>query len=155
MKTSSPLGWCWLAGLAASALCSDLQAHQYFSFVSKPAEAVAVLTTTCYDNGDGPPASLQVSLRSSVKTIYLLTASVASGTITGTTTDKVSGDRLPSPQVQVKGGASTYTITISKTKRRPSLPDSRLLGRNTFLLTYHCLSSTGQHTGTTDIYRSR
>lgn len=142
-------------GTMALALCSLAEGHEYVSFIGSSPSAVAVLSTTCFDDGNGPPASLLVNVRGNMKTNYLITASVQTGSISGTTTDRVSGDRRPSPLIEVKGGASTYTITISKTKKKPRDPLSRLKGKDTFLLTYHCWSTTNQHTGTTEIYRSR
>ena len=149
-----------LTGLFMITLSPVTMAHTYGGLIGSTPASKAVMQTTCYDDGNGPPAALIVGVESATKAKYLLKLTATTGSFSGTTNDPINGDRKSGPLVSVSDGGAdgsvsttTYTITIEKTKKSTKSPDSTLNGKDAFNLTYHCWSTTSQHTGTTDIYR--
>ena len=149
-----------LLGLLMMTVSPLTMAHTYSSFIGSTPTSKAVLQTTCYDDGNGPPAALIVGLQSVSKPKYLLKLTATTGSFSGTTNDPINGDRASGPLATVSDGGddgsvstATFTITIEKTKKKPNAADSTLNGKDVFSLTFHCWSTTNQHTGTTDIYR--
>lgn len=156
MNTANLSVWCARSAIPfILAIAPVAKAHDYASFIAIQPNAQAVLTASCFDDGNGTPDRLDLSIRNATKSNYLLTATVVTGDIKGSTTDTISGDRLPSKLIGVKGGAATYTVTVSKTKKKPTSKPATLKGRATFQIVYHCQSTNNQHTGTNEFYRSK
>ncbi|SEF93682.1 hypothetical protein SAMN05216334_11622 [Nitrosomonas ureae] len=54
------------------------------------------------------------------------------------TTDPVSGDGVPSPEVSIAGGGGVYLLLVNKTGPGP----------RSFIVSYHCMSINNEHTNT-------
>lgn len=104
------------------------------------ASATDFASVYCYNDGEGAPAylSIQIEDQSAPVPGLLMTMMAAKGNQVITTSDPVSRDGLFSPAVQLRGGEGTYYITASKTAA----------GARLFTVSYHCMTSSGGHTGT-------
>ena len=65
----------------------------------------------------------------------------ATGAATAISADAKDNDGKPSPSVSLAGGAGPYVMSVTKTR-------SRIVGRENYVITFHCVSASGDHTGT-------
>ncbi len=95
---------------------------------------------TCFDDGTGTPSQLYVRVRDNSPPVagLLVTLQVLKGTQALGISDTQSGDALFSEALQLPGGAGVYTVLVGKTAA----------GARQFDIDYHCLTATGDHTGT-------
>jgi hypothetical protein len=136
-------------GLCLAALAESSSAHELGGALAKRPDATSAYRITCFNDGNGDPDTLQIA----VQDYYpvkppVINALIEVGSTSVETTDPRDGDRKYGPPAAVKGGAGPYTVTVRKVKKKPSKPEKSLKHRETFGLEYHCLSRTGQHTGT-------
>jgi hypothetical protein len=104
------------------------------------ASATDFATVSCFNDGSGAPAYLAIQIQDESAPVpgLLMTMMAAKGNQVITTSDPVSGDSNFGPSVQLKGGDGTYYITASKTAA----------GSRRFTVSYHCMTSSNDHTGT-------
>lgn len=109
---------------------------------SNNASATDLGFVSCYDDGSGPADHLAVQIEDLSPPVDGLFASVqimkADKNAMTNITDTISADGKPSPFVSLKGGSGSYYISVNKTKA----------GVRNFILNYHCLTSSEDHTGT-------
>jgi hypothetical protein len=121
-----------LAGGAAAA-------HTQNGALGEPARATDFYQVTCSDDGVGAPDSLVVQLRDTTPAApTLVSVQVRRGALLSNTTDPVGGDAAASPEIHVPGGAGVYDVLVDK-----SGPGAR-----SYVLMFHCVTGTGNHTGT-------
>ena len=63
---------------------------------------------------------------------------IIKGNRADSTTDPVSGDGNFSPEAKVQGGSGVYQILVNKT----------IAGARSFLVSYHCMTASNEHTAT-------
>ncbi|OQW84040.1 MAG: hypothetical protein BVN30_04310 [Proteobacteria bacterium ST_bin16] len=95
---------------------------------------------TCFDDGNGPADNLTASVKdtSLPHENLLVNLQIIKGNRAISTTDPVSGDGSFSPEVRVHGGNGVYLLLVNKTSA----------GARSFLVSYHCITESGAHTGT-------
>lgn len=109
-----------------------------------PSGTVATFTgyalVTCFDDGNGPADNLTASVKdtSLPHENLLVNLQIIKGNRAISTTDPVSGDGSFSPEVRVHGGNGVYLLLVNKTSA----------GARSFLVSYHCITESGAHTGT-------
>ena len=103
---------------------------------------LAYASVSCFDDGNGAPDSMVISVQdfSAPQANLLVSAQVIGKFHAAQTTDLVSGDGGYSAEVRVHEGAGPYLLLINKSGH----------GTREFVLTYHCLTIDGIHTGTND-----
>ena len=131
-------------------ICSEpTSAHDQGGALASSPYATQSWLITCYDDGNGPAASLYFDVKASTPgRKFGVTATVSKNGAEASTTDPKSGDRIRSPGVSLTAGDGEYNMTLTKAKSKPNLPDSTLKGTMVYGFTYHCQSATGAHTGT-------
>lgn len=100
----------------------------------------ALARITCFDDGSGAPSALYVRVRDNSPVVagLLLTMQVLKGAQALSISDTVSADANYSEPLQLNGGAGVYTVLLNKTAA----------GARNFDIEWHCLTTTGDHTGT-------
>ena len=95
---------------------------------------------TCFDDGNGPADNLTASVKdtSLPQENLLVNLQIIKGNRAISTTDPVSGDGSFSPEVRVHGGKGVYLLLVNKTSA----------GARSILVSYHCITESGAHTGT-------
>ncbi|MER0217000.1 MAG: hypothetical protein DU481_12615 [Nitrosomonas sp.] len=95
---------------------------------------------TCFDDGNGTADNLTASVKdtSLPQENLLVNLQIIKGNRAISTTDPVSGDGSFSPEVRVHGGNGVYLLLVNKTSA----------GARSFLVSYHCVTASGAHTGT-------
>ena len=95
---------------------------------------------TCFDSGDGLPDYLEASIKdtSPPQGNLLVNLQIIKGNSAISTTDPVPGDANFSPVVSVHEGGGVYLLLVNKTGA----------GARSFLVSYHCKTASGIHTGT-------
>ena len=63
------------------------------------------------------------------------------GAATAISTDAKDNDGKSSPVLSIAGGVGPYIMSVTKTR-------SRIIGRENYVITFHCVSAGGGHTGT-------
>ena len=125
------------------------QGHDQGGALASSPYATQSWLITCYDDGNGPGASLYFDVKASTPgRKFGVTATVTKNGLNASTTDPKSGDKIRSPGASLIAGDGEYIMTLSKAKTKPSLPDSSLKGTMVYGFTYHCESAGGAHTGT-------
>lgn len=104
------------------------------------ASATDFASVSCFDDGSGAPAYLFIQIQDQSAPVQglLMTMLAAKGNQMVSTSDPVSGDPNPGPGVKLRGGEGTYYIAALKTAA----------GARTFTVSYHCMTSNDNHTGT-------
>lgn len=107
------------------------------------ASATDLGSIQCSNDGTGDAKYLVVSIedQSSPVNGLLLSAQIMKNNHMINVTDPVSGDGKPSASVSLAEGNGPYQVSVNKTAA----------GVRNFVLTYHCLTESGDHTGT-DIF---
>jgi hypothetical protein len=135
--------------LSLTVLAESASAHELGSALVKRPDATRVYKITCFNDGNGDPDNLEIAVQDflPVKPPFI-NALIEVGSTSLEITDPRDGDQKFGPSVSAKGGAGPYTVTVRKVKKNPNKPEKTLKHKETFGLEYHCLSRTGQHTGT-------
>jgi hypothetical protein len=144
-----------VSALFLAAFAQSVSAHtEDGEAIAKRPDATRAYKITCFNaqDGNGDPDSLEIAVRdfAPVKPPRI-TALIEVGTTSVEITDPRDGDLKYGPPANIKGGAGPYTVTVRKVKKNPRKPDKTLKHKEVFGFEYHCLSKTGQHTGT-DIF---
>lgn len=105
-----------------------------------------VYEVTCSDNPtDGVTDHLELSVTDRLPINPALISIQAmvptTGASTSVSTDAKDNDGKASPSLSIAGGAGPYIMSVNKTR-------SRKAGRENYVITYHCVSAGGEHTGT-------
>jgi hypothetical protein len=132
---------------AVFGITGNASAHDQSGVLGKLPSSTHFYQVTCSDDGNGPADHLSIQVKDELpKAKPLINVLVVTGLTAQSTTDLVDGDALASPLLNIKGGDGSGTITyyvfVTKTA----------LGKETYTLDYHCITSNEVHTGT-DIYR--
>ncbi len=100
----------------------------------------ALARVTCFDDGSGVPAALQVRVRDNSPPLagLLVNVQVLRGTQALSGSDTTSGDASYSEPLLLNGGSGVYTVLLNKTAA----------GARNFDFEWHCLTASGDHTGT-------
>lgn len=104
------------------------------------ASATDLAFVTCYDDGNGAPDHLVISINDSSPAVPGLLVSVQimkDGKMINTT-DTISGDGKPSNAVALQGGKGEYYVSVNKTNA----------GVRNFTIDWHCETANKIHTGT-------
>ena len=128
------------AWLAAASIAS---AHNQNGALGTAAGATDYYQVTCSDDGNGPAAYLAFEITDlAPKAAPIVSGQVAAIVgrvgVAANTTDAVDGNAASSPTINVQGGNGVYYVTIDKTKA----------GAELYSFDYHCMTSSGVHTGT-------
>ncbi len=134
--------------VAALGYAAVTSAHEVPLVTMDPEGNVAGFTGygqfTCFDDGNGLPDHLEVSIKdhSPAQNNLLVNVQVFTEKVrmAGSTTDAISGDNDSSPPIKIHYGQGPYYVLVNKTGA----------GLRTFTLTYHCVTIDGIHTGTND-----
>lgn len=109
-----------------------------------------VYQVTCFDDGTGAPDHLFLHVRDLLPRNPALISVQATLATTGETTALSTdwgrdGDASFSvPDLILAGGASgIYNVSVNKTR-------SKIIGREIYLVEFHCQTALGEHTGTND-----
>lgn len=104
------------------------------------ASASDLAVVTCFDDGNGAPHHLAAQMKDSSAPVsgLLLSLHLQKGNQLTTSTDTVSGDANYSPLITLNGGAGVYYMSVTKTNA----------GARLFDVIWHCMTSSGDHTGT-------
>ncbi|TRW92800.1 hypothetical protein [Candidatus Methylobacter oryzae] len=104
------------------------------------ASATDLAAITCFDDGNGTPHHLSAQIKDMSGPVsgLLLSLHIYKGIQMTTSTDTVSGDVGYSPEISLNGGAGVYYLSATKTGA----------GARLFDVVWHCLTSSGVHTGT-------
>jgi len=115
-------------------------AHEQPGSLGQSGRAIDIFQVHCFDDGSGDNDHIAVSVQDLLPNIGpKISVQVIRGDAATNTTDAVDGNASHSPEVIVKGGADEfYTLTVNKSGG----------GSENYLLEYHCISVTNQHTGT-------
>jgi hypothetical protein len=149
MKPKYPMrSWLAASMLAAAGHAGIASAHTQTGVLGKRADASDIYEITCIDDGNGTPARLEVQIEDLVPIkAPLVNVQVQKNSESVTATDPKDGDNRPGPLVGNTGGAGAYTVTVSKLPK-PRKPDKTRRKKELYRLTYHCVTSSNQHTGT-------
>lgn len=117
--------------------------------IMDPNGTVAAFTgyalVTCSNDGNGDADNLTASIkdtsapqRDPSQGDLLVNLQIIKGNHAISTTDPVPGDGNFSPEVKVHGGNGVYQLLVNKTKA----------GARSFIISYHCMTASNDHTGT-------
>lgn len=130
-------------------ICGLSHAHDQGGVLASSPYATQSWLITCYDDGNGPAASLYFDVKASTSgRKFGVTATLTKNSQEASTTDPKSGDKIRSPGTFLIAGDGEYIMTLSKVKTNASSPESALKGTMVYGFTYHCESAGGAHTGT-------
>ena len=95
---------------------------------------------SCYDDGNGPTDHLVSSIKdtSQPQENLFVNLKIIKGNHAINITDQISGDQEYSPPISIQGGNGGYLLLVNKTG----------VGARSFLVSYHCMTANGAHTGT-------
>lgn len=95
---------------------------------------------TCENEGDAPTDHLFATITDLSPPVpnLLVNLQIIKGDLAVSTTDPVSGDANPGPEVRLQGGNGVYLVLVNKTNA----------GARAFKLSYHCQTAAGIHTPT-------
>lgn len=131
----------------ALAFANDARAHGQSGSLGTPAAATDYYEVTCFDNGAGPPGSLELAIRDAAPgAIPTVNLQGHRGLSLRSVSDGILPDILPSPSIFVNEGAGSYFVLVDK-----SGPGAKF-----YELTYHCWTGpngTGIHTGSALVTR--
>jgi len=128
-----------LGTIAGAGLAS---AHDQSGALGAAASATDYYRISCFDDGQGPPASLALQVRDPAPGDAIkISVQVAIDGGLVNTNDLNDGDALYGPLVTLNGGAAVYQVLV----------DKNAAGAETYQISYHCYTGpngTGLHTGT-------
>lgn len=126
-----------LLGLVGPGLADDQNGS-----LGAGASATDYYRVSCFDDGNGVPASLTLQIRDvAPSNAPKISAQVRVGMQLVNTTDANDADGAYSPVVRLNGGAAVYDVLVDKSAA----------GTNAYQIIVHCYSGpdgTGLHTGT-------
>lgn len=103
----------------------------------KSAGATDLYRVTCFDNGGGIPDRLEAHLQDLLPAKpSLLSIQILKDNVAVNSTDRKGGEG--SPEVSLNGGDGDYYVLVDKTKK----------GSKGYELEFHCVTSSGIHSGT-------
>jgi hypothetical protein len=125
--------------LAAALPAGTASAHSQAGTLEKPAGATDLYVVSCFDDGNGPPARLDIRVLD-VGPVRppKVSAQTWKGSVATNSTDRVDGDSAFSRESSNEGGAGDYYVAVDKTRS----------GRETYTLDFHCMTAANAHTGT-------
>lgn len=134
------------AALFSGAVCCPMVASAHDSGLQTLGAGITatdVFQTTCFDDGNGKPAYLQVQVQSLApvlkpEPLISIQALTSTGKKAASATDLIGGDTGLSKAINVYGGPATYFIMVDKAKA----------GAKNYQFTYHCETAGNVHTGT-------
>lgn len=138
--------------LAAAGYSATAPAHTLnFKSLGKGAKATDTYEVTCSTDGGGTSYRLVAEVRDDAPVAApSVSVQIIKGSVASNATDSVDGDGNYSPAASVtpnpanpNGGNGVYYVLVNKTKA----------GAENYSLEFHCLSSTGSHTGTSVVAR--
>lgn len=130
-----------LCGGLMALWCASGQAHEGADSLGPALTATDYFTIDCDDDGNGAPEHLLFQVTGGFPATGPLVSAqiqVPDKQIAVSVTDPVSGDRASSREVLVRGGDSTYHVTVNKIGA----------GKMTYSFVFHCETASGAHTGT-------
>jgi hypothetical protein len=143
--------WLVVSALVATGYAGIASAHTQIGVLGKRADKSDIYEITCSDDGNGPPARLEVEIEDLLPIRPpLVSVQVLKGSESVTTTDPKEGDSRPGLAVSNNGGAGAYTVTVSKLAK-PGKPDRSRRYKELYSLDYHCITGSNQHTGTNTV----
>jgi hypothetical protein len=114
--------------------------------LGKPQSATDVYTVTCFNDGNGNAQRLEAQVRDDTAGFRVTSLVMLKGlNQVRSTTDAKGGDTASSPLISVNGGNGVYSLMVHKDR----------WGARQYDLFYHCKTSTGAHTGTTEAITGR
>lgn len=133
--------------LAAGGYASSAVAHNLSGSLGTAAKATDLMQITCFDDGFGAPHHLDISISDSPSQVPTPNPIIS---IQGINISKKKAanssdpaeDTKYSPEVTVVGGSGPYIVTIDHNKAGSSVEN--------YTASFHCMTSTNQHTGTND-----
>jgi hypothetical protein len=137
----------WVAAIGMLAFANVAGAHDLLNqTLGNPQTATDVYTVTCFDDGNGNAQRLEAQIGDDTAGTRI-TSLVVLKTLSQvtSTTDATGGDATLSPLIKVNGGNGVYSLIVHKDK----------YGSRQYDLSYHCKTSTGAHTGTTEAITGR
>jgi hypothetical protein len=100
---------------------------------------------SCFDDGAGVPDHLRLSVTDmrprNPAQVSIQAVITATGETSAISTDPIDGDAGSSPEITMVGGAGPYQMTVTRNR-------SRVKGAEIYVITFHCETATGAHTGT-------
>lgn len=127
---------CWLASAGA---------HDKRDSLGAAASATDLYELECFNdqgNPSGDPHELYFEIRGDSKSPVQVSAQILNGAQAYSATDHINGDNAFSPElVVVHDGSDVYQIIVDKNGP----------GAVNYSLEYHCQSSNGAHTGTSEL----
>ncbi len=144
MKTSQLKAVLFSLSVMAAAIAPNLaNAHDSGArALGNGAGATDVYPISCFDDGSGDTSYLSVAVQD--------LAPVATPTVSiqifrdgfaNSASDLVDGDAGTSISIKLKRGNGTYYVMVNKSRA----------GAENYQFTYHCVTATGAHTGTTEV----
>ncbi|MGZ8955932.1 MAG: hypothetical protein ACXW0Q_14790 [Methylovulum sp.] len=124
--------------LAASGLVA---AHDLSGTLGDADLSTDYYAINCFDDGSGAADRLElqvIDLAPAPTPNPFISAQITKGLVAKNTTDLVDGDTAFSPKRTLIGGAGNYLVTVNKTRK----------GAESYSISYHCMTSSGAHTGT-------
>lgn len=141
-------GVVFLAGIAAALLPSGrAAAHDQSGSLGSSASATDYYEISCFDDGTGPPGSLEVRIRDSAPgSLPQVSVQVQRGLSLASVSDEITPDVVPSPSIYSNEGAGVYFVLVDKSGA----------GTKFYQLTYHCWTGpdgSGVHAGSALVTR--
>ncbi len=132
-----PLALLLLLGLCTAPFASAHTARAMMDPLGIRATFTALARVTCFDDGNGPPAALQVRLRDNSPPVpgLLVSIQLLKGRQAISYTDTTPGDADYTFPLQLEGGAGVYTMMINKTAAGPRDID----------IEWHCVTAEHDH----------
>jgi len=118
-------------------------AHQLSGALGSRAQATDLYRVICFAEDGGPATGhLRMRVRDNRPVRKpMVSVQVHKGLVATNSTDPKDGNARYSRWVNNHGGDGVYHVLVNKSSA----------GRETYTLEYHCVSSTGIHTGTEDV----
>lgn len=119
------------------------QAHSLSGALGSGAQATDLYQVTCFAEDGGPATDhLRVRVRDNKpKREPLVSVQIQKGLVATNSTDPADGNAKYSRWARNHGGDGVYRMIVDKSSA----------GAETYTLEYHCVSTTGIHTGSEDV----
>lgn len=128
-----------IMSLLAALQTNPAFAHDISGSLSKASTAIDYYQVQCYNDGNGLNHRLEVALKDLLPAaVPKVSIQVIRDNVSTNTTDAVDGDASYSPTASVMGGDGFFYMTVDKTAT----------GAENYSVQFHCMTSDGQHTGT-------
>lgn len=136
-------------GIQAGADYTPTGASRLLGQLAKDASSTQRYKIGCYDDGSGAPKRLRLRIQGMTAAAkFFVTAKIERNGITNSVVDSGgNGDQLYSEYAVVNEGAGDYFLTVTKSKKSASSPDSSLDGAMVFQTMQECNTASGAYTG--------